>query len=66
MKKVTISKLGAEFQISDEEFKEIPTTNIIDKNTDSLFCRAKNICISTGNIYLLINEKLFEDIKEND
>lgn len=66
MKKVIIKKLGVMLKISDDEFKKAHITDLIDKYTGKFLYKAKTISFQEGNIYMLINENLFEDIKEND
>nr|DAY68205.1 MAG TPA: hypothetical protein [Caudoviricetes sp.] len=66
MKKVEIKKLGVILKISDDEFKKSQTRDLIDKDTGKFLYKAKTISFQKGNIYMIINENLFEDIKEND
>lgn len=66
MKKVRIKKLGVILKISDDEFKKAHTTDLIDKDTGKFLYKAKIISFQEGNIYMIINENLFEEIKEND
>lgn len=53
-------------KISDDEFKKAHITDLIDKDTGKFLYKAKTISFQEGNIYMLINENLFEEIKEND
>ena len=66
MKQVKIEKLGVILKIPDDEFKKVRTTDLIDKDTGKFLYKAKTISFQEGNIYMIINENLFEDIKEND
>ena len=66
MKQVKIEKLGVILKIPDDEFKKVRTTDLIDKDTGKFLYKAKTISFQEENIYMIINEKLFEDIKEND
>lgn len=66
MKKVIIKKLGVMLKLSDDEFKKAHTTDLYDKDTGKFLYKAKTINFQEGNIYMIINENLFEEVKEND
>lgn len=53
-------------KLSDDEFKKAHTTDLYDKDTGKFLYKAKTINFQEGNIYMIINENLFEEVKEND
>lgn len=65
MKKLTIDRFGIVLKMPDDEFKKCPTMDLIDKDTGKVLYKSKTIILQEGNIYMIVNENLFEDIKEN-
>lgn len=64
MKSLKIEKFNKEMQITDKDFNELQNINV---DTSEGKFKAKVIVLQDGaDILLVVNENLFEDIKEND